>query len=341
MRPRSITLVALTAVAAVVLVACGGDSTMSSNTSSPSSPSSSVASTTSQSATSAPSTVATTVPDPVPVIAAVGDIACDPASPNFNDGAGLVDTCHQRATSDLVVGGGYAAFLALGDLQYENGTFDAFMASYDPSWGRAKDITRPAPGNHEYNTDGAVGYYQYFGAAAGDPAKGYYSFDVGDWHVVALNSNCKFVACAAGSEQEQWLRADLAAHPTACALAYWHHPRFSSGEHGDDPSMADLFRAADEGGVDIVLNGHDHHYERFALQDADGTPDAVDGVREFVVGSGGKNHYVATDPVANSELIEAGTFGVLQLTLHPTSYDWAFEPEAGATFTDSGSHACA
>jgi hypothetical protein len=203
-----------------------------------------------------------------------------------------------------------------------------------------KANTRPAPGNHEYNTPAATGYYQYFGALAGDPAKGYYSFDLGQWHLVALNSNCDDVACDAGSEQERWLRADLAAHPTACALVYWHHPRFSSGEHGDDTRLADLYRAADEGGVDLVLNGHDHHYERFAPQDADGNPDP-DAPREFVVGTGGKNHYAATDPVANSEIIETGTYGVLQLTLRPDGYDWAFLPEAGATFTDTGSAPCA
>ncbi len=327
-------------LAAVLLVGCGSDSTGA--------PGSTAGADTTAAATTAPApestavdstAVETTVVVPSPVIAAVGDIACDPASPNFNGGVGNADGCHQMATSDLVLNSDASAFLALGDLQYENGTYDAFMTSYDPSFGRVKDITKPAPGNHEYNTDGAAGYYQYFDAAAGDPAKGYYSYDVGGWHIVALNSNCGDVACGAGSEQEQWLRADLAAHPTACALAYWHHPRFSSGEHGDDVRMGDLFRAADEGGVDVILNGHDHHYERFALQDADGNADQA-GVREFVVGTGGKNHYTATKPVANSELIETATYGVLQLTLHPDAYDWQFLAEAGATFTDIGSAPC-
>lgn len=338
MRTGSFTLAVLTAT---LLAACGTDlavapgSSLAPSTSAPS---------TSDSSTSVPSVAATTtdvettVRNGAPVIAAVGDIACDPTSPNFADGRGTGDGCHQMATSDLVLAG-YAAFLPLGDLQYENGTYEAFMASYDPSWGRVKDITRPAPGNHEYNTAGAAGYFQYFGDAAGDPTKGYSSYDIGDWHLVALNSNCDEVPCEVGSEQEQWLRADLAAHPTACALVYWHHPRFSSGEHGDDPRLADLYRAADEGGVDVVLNGHDHHYERFASQDADGNPD-LDAPREFVVGTGGKNHYAATEPVANSELIETGTFGVLQITLDSDLYNWAFIPEAGATFTDSGSGIC-
>jgi hypothetical protein len=331
----------LIASLAVLAVACGSDPSAS-----PQSTLAQVGSTAASTTQLAPettgvaSTTPETTPSPAPIVAAVGDIACDPSSPNFNSGAGNADGCHQMATSDLVLAGGYSAFLALGDLQYENGTFDAFVASYDPSYGRVQDITRPAPGNHEYNTDGAAGYYQYFGDLAGDPARGYYSYDVGQWHLVALNSNCDDVACDVGSEQEQWLRADLANHPTACALVYWHHPRFSSGEHGDDTRLTDLYRAADEGGVDLVLNGHDHHYERFAPQDADGNADPG-APREFVVGTGGKNHYAATDPVANSEIIETGTFGVLQLTLRPDGYDWKFVPEAGATFADAGSAACA
>lgn len=289
--------------------------------------------------TAAPTTAApVTEPPPVRVVA-VGDIACDPASEHFGAGAGDADFCHMRATSDLVVGQGYDAFLALGDLQYENGTFEAFQASYDPTWGRVKDITRPAPGNHEYNTPLAAGYYQYFGAAAGDPAKGYYSYDIGSWHFVALNSNCGVVSCDAGSEQEQWLRADLAAHPTACTIAYWHHPLFSSGEHGANPSVAPLYAAADELGVDVVLNGHDHHYEWFEPQDASGTPSA-DGIRQFVVGTGGKNHYVATRAAANSAVSETNTYGVLELTLHADRYEWRFVAEAGATFRDAGSADC-
>lgn len=339
MRTRSITLAVLTAA---LVAACGGDGSVTPGSSVPASSSAPATSGASTSAPTVPETttldVETTVRDGAPVIAAVGDIACDPASPNFAEGNGTADGCHQMATSDLVLAG-YAAFLALGDLQYENGTYDAFMASYHPSWGRVKDITHPAPGNHEYNTPDAAGYYQYFGDAAGDPTEGYYSYDIGDWHLVALNSNCDAVPCEAGSEQEQWLRADLAAHPTTCALVYWHHPRFSSGEHGDDERLADLYRAADEGGVDVVLNGHDHHYERFASQDADGNPDP-DSPREFVVGTGGKNHYTATNPVANSEIIETGTFGVLQITLQPDVYEWAFVPEDGATFVDSGSGIC-
>jgi hypothetical protein len=166
-------------------------------------------------------------------IAAAGDIACDPASSLFNGGQGSGLSCRQLATSDLLVGAGYAAVLLLGDIQYEDGAYSKFLASYDPSWGRVKSITKPAPGNHEYQSGSPAGYFQYFGAAAGDPAKGYYSYDLGGWHFVALNSNCSAVGgCGEGSPQELWLRDDLRDHPAACTLAYWHHPRFSSGSHG-------------------------------------------------------------------------------------------------------------
>ncbi|HET6622980.1 MAG TPA: Calx-beta domain-containing protein, partial [Gaiellaceae bacterium] len=202
-------------------------------------------------------------------VAAAGDVACDPESDAFEGGRGDGLECRQRATSDLLVRKRYAAVLALGDLQYEDATRAKFGASYDPSWGRLRSITRPVPGNHEYRTDGADGYFGYFGAAAGDPAKGYYSYDLGGWHLVALNSSCSEVGgCGAGSRQERWLRADLAASSAPCTLAYWHHPRFSSGSHGSDPSYEAFWRALYEAGADVVLVGHDHDYERFAPQTA-------------------------------------------------------------------------
>ena len=183
---------------------------------------------------------------------------------------GTGSTCRQLATSNTLVRGHYASVLALGDTQYEDGAYEKFVASYDPSWGRVKSITKPAPGNHEYESPGATGYYRYFGRAAGDPRKGYYSFDVGRWHLIALNSNCSAVGgCGAGSPQEQWLRRDLAAHPAACTLAYWHHPRFSSGLHGSDSTYTAFWQALYDAGADVVLSGHDHDYERFARADAE------------------------------------------------------------------------
>ena len=237
--------------------------------------------------------------------------------------------------------GGMQTVLALGDLQYPGGAFSDFQASYDPTWGRVKTITKPVPGNHEYQTANASGYYSYFGSAAGDPAKGYYSFDVGSWHIVALNSNCSSISggCGAGSPQETWLRTDLAAHATTCALAYWHHPRWSSAGGGTS-SMQAIWKAAYDAGVDVVLAGHVHNYERFAPQGATGGLNNSTGVREFVVGTGGANLASASSPIANSQVLQNTTFGVLELSLHATSYDWRFVPEAGKTFTDSGSTAC-
>jgi hypothetical protein len=203
-----------------------------------------------------------------------------------------------------------------------------------------KATTRPAPGNHEYNTAGATGYYAYFGAAAGDPARGYYSYDVGTWHLVALNSNCAAIGgCGAGSAEEQWLRADLAAHPAACTLAYWHHPRWSTGDHGSSAIYDGLWKALYAFGAELVLNGHDHHYERFAPQTAAGALDQARGLREFVVGTGGRSHYGTPTIRANSEVRNSDTFGVLRLTLRPAGYDWRFVPAAGS-FTDAGTASC-
>jgi hypothetical protein len=229
----------------------------------------------------------------------------------------------------------------LGDLAYPDGTLEEFEECYDPTWGRHKARTRPVPGNHEYETDDAEGYYDYFGAAAGDPSRGYYSYKLGSWLVLALNSNCSDVGgCGRTSPQGRWLAEELAANPTTCTLAYWHHPRFSSSEnHGSSTLTRDLWAVLMEHGADLVLQGHDHNYERFGPQDADGNPTPL-GIRSFVVGTGGRSHYGFDDPEANSEVRNGTTYGVLELTLHPVSYDWRFVPVTGQTFTDSGSAAC-
>ena len=283
----------------------------------------------------------TAAPSRAAVIAAAGDIACAPTDPSYNGGLGTATECRMKDTSDLAVAGGYDAVILLGDNQYDNGLFSEYTASYDPTWGRVKSITRPVPGNHEYNTPGAVGYYQYFGAAAGDPAKGYYSFDLGGWHVVVLNSSCAAIGgCQAGSPQETWLRADLAAHPGVCTLAVWHQPRFSSGPHGDDPAYQPFWQALYDAGADLVLNGHDHVYERFAPQSPAALADASRGIRQITVGTGGRNHTSIVTLRANSEVQNADTFGILKLTLAPTGYSWQFAPIAGQTFTDGGSALC-
>jgi acid phosphatase type 7 len=285
-----------------------------------------------------------------PVIGAAGDIACDPTVEGISEHpASPGEQCQQMATSDLLLRDGVVAVLPLGDNQYEDGTLAKYRASYGPSWGRLKRITRPVPGNHEYVRSGdspdALGYFRYFGAAAGDPAKGYYSYDIGSWHLIALNSQCGALdGCRAGSRQERWLRRDLADHPARCTLAYWHEPRFSSGPHGQEPVYDDFWRDLYAGGVDVVLNGHNHVYERFAPQDPDAQLDPARGIREFVVGTGGRNHYspdYAFGTVQpNSEVRNAQTFGVLELTLHDGGYDWHFVPTAGGTFTDAGTGSC-
>lgn len=180
----------------------------------------------------------------------------------------------------------------------------------------------------------------YFGAAAGPAGRGWYSYDAGAWHVVVLNSNCLIVSCAAGGAQEQWLRADLAASTAHCTLAYWHHPRFNSGSHGSDVTVAPLWSALYHFGADVVLNGHDHVYERFAPQRPDATPDPAFGIRQFTVGTGGKEHYLFRSPLPNSEVRNPDTFGVLTLTLRTDGYDWTFLPQAGRTFTDAGTGGC-
>ena len=225
-----------------------------------------------------------------------------------------------------------------GDNAYPDGTASDFTNCYDPSWGRHKARTYPSAGNHDYHTEGAASYYDYFGSVAGEPGKGYYSYDLGTWHIIVLNSN---ISVGTGSPQEQWLRADLAAHPVACTLAYWHHPRFSSGNHhGSNAEVQPFWQDLYDYGADVVLAGHEHNYERFAPQDPQGVADPIRGIRQFVIGSGGRSHYGFGSPIANSEVRNGDTYGVLKLTLHSDSYSWEFVPEAGKTFTDSGSAPC-
>jgi hypothetical protein len=265
-----------------------------------------------------------------PVVVAAGDIASC-ASPG------------DEATSELLAGID-GTIITLGDNAYEKGSTEDFRECYDPTWGRYKNRTRPVPGNHEYHTPGAEGYFDYFGEAAGDPSKGYYSYDLGRWHVVALNSiKClEKAGCHAASPQVRWLKSDLAASDDkACTLAYMHHPRFSSGElHGSTPEVRPLWEALYEAGTDVVLAGHEHNYERFAPQDPNGEADPERGIRQFVVGTGGKRHYEVETTLPNSEVHNDETYGVLKLTLHPEGYSWRFIPVEGETFTDSGHGRC-
>ena len=228
----------------------------------------------------------------------------------------------------------------LGDTVYEKGTADEFARCYDPAWGPFRDRTRPAAGNHDYATKEGAGYHGYFGTAAGAPGKGWYSYDLGAWHVIVLNSNCRDVSCAEGGEQHRWLVDDLADHPDRCTLAYWHHPRFSSGLHGSDERVGPLFAALYDAGADVVLAGHDHDYERFEPLDPLGRPDAERGIVSFVVGTGGRSHYPFRSDVTGSAARTSETFGILELSLASASYAWEFVPVPGRPFEASGRAAC-
>jgi hypothetical protein len=230
----------------------------------------------------------------------------------------------------------------LGDAAYPDGSYEDFMNYYEPTWGRHKARTRPAIGNHEYNTDRGAGYFSYF-SDAGDPLQGWYSYDLGEWHVVVLNSNCSAVGgCGTASPQGQWLRDDLEAHPNQCTLAYFHTPRYSSGlKHGNDLNTRDFWQVLYEHGAELVMGGNDHNYERFGPQSPDGVADPVDGIRQFVVGTGGRFLRPVSDPPEpNSEALDNTTFGILHLELMAGSYEWEFVPVTPGGFSDSGTAAC-
>ncbi len=236
-----------------------------------------------------------------------------------------------------------ATVFTTGDQAYMNGTDSDFAKSYNATWGRARARTIPAPGHHEYDILGAAGYYSYWGPAAGTPGQGWYSIDLGAWHIVVLNANCAAVGCGSGGAQDTWLRNDLATHTQACTLALFHEPLYTSSADGIVPNTAiqplwqDLYNA----NADLVVNGHAHNYERFAPQDANGNLDTARGIIEIIAGTGGETLYGFNNPPASNSLVRNGTtFGVLKLTLHATSFDWQFVPVAGATFTDSGTQAC-
>lgn len=239
------------------------------------------------------------------------------------------------------------SFFTAGDNAYPDGTLAQFNDCYHPSWGEYRGFTNPSPGNHDYITEGAAGYFGYFSERAGTDTTGYYSYTIGSWLFLALNSNCAQIGgCGAGSPQELWLRDELAAHPTYCTVAYLHHPPHSSGEHGGDAGIRPLMQALYDFGAEILIAGHDHNYERFTPQNADGVPDLANGVRLFVVGSGGASLRAFRTPIANSAARFNSLNGVLKLTLHAASYDWEFmpvavsNPEPVEMFEDNGSALC-
>lgn len=266
-----------------------------------------------------------------------------PDGPTVLVGAGDIAWCRGDgdAATAALLGGITGTVATFGDNAYPSGSPDQFSDCYDPTWGRHRVRTRPAPGNHDYMTAGGAGYFGYFGAAAGESDRGYYSYDLGPyWHAVVLNSNCWAVGgCQAGSPQERWLRADLKANADEHVVAYLHHPRFSTGPHGGSQSIAGLVRALYDHGAELLLAGHDHTYERFAPMDPAGNPEPQRGIRHFVVGTGGRSHYsFPGPPLSTTEVRNGETFGVLALTLARDRYSWEFVPVAGGDFRDSGSH---
>ena len=276
-------------------------------------------------------------------VTAVGDVSCPTTSSRWNGGAGTATRCAQAATAALVRESD-EHLLLLGDIQYQSGGLADYQSAFALSWGTLASRLRPVPGNHEYYTAGAAGYFDYFssiGVTTGDRATGWYTYDAGAWRVLALNTNdeCRVIACGAGSAQEQWLRNELVGARAAgkCTLAYWHYPLASGGLHGDNPWVADLWKAMYELGGDVVLTGHDHHYQRFDPLGADGLA-AADGPREWVVGTGGYSFYPASERSGSAKII-TDTFGLLRLTLSGDSYAWEWAGVGGAG-TDTGSASC-
>ncbi len=254
-------------------------------------------------------------------------------------GAGDIGECGlagAEATGRLLDGIAGTVFTA-GDNAYYQGTAEQFRQCYDPFWGRHKGRTRPAPGNHDYESPNAQPYFDYFGELAAPAAPGFYGFELGAWQVYSLNS---MIPIDAASFQLQWLRRELQAVAPPCAFVIVHHPRFSSGPNGSDRRMHDLWGLLYEAGVVVVVAGHDHDYERFAPQDPDARADNARGIRQFVVGTGGANLYRFGRVLPNSEVRGEGAWGVIKFTLRSGSYDWEFVPVAGATFRDSGSGTC-
>jgi hypothetical protein len=245
---------------------------------------------------------------------------------------GSCDGLHDDAVAELAASlPGTIALL--GDLAYNDGSAYDYRNCFAPAWGPVLARIRPVPGNHDYRTADAAGYFSYFGSLAGTPGEGWYSYNVGAWHVIALNSNCDAgVGCGAGSPQLAWLKADLVAHPATCTLAYWHHARYSSGRHGDQKMTDSFWQALAAAGADLVLAGHDHDYERFG---------PIDGIRSFVVGTGGRSRYeMIRPPNAASELRVNSSDGLLMLTLKDSGFDWQFIPARGSSLTDHGSAQC-
>jgi hypothetical protein len=306
-----------------------------------------------------PQAAAATEPEDHPVVVAVGDIACDPKSPTFNNGEGTKAGCRQKAVGQAVAAANPDAFLAAGDIQYSDGRMEALLGSYDKAFGVLKDKTYPVPGDHDYLTPKGADYYKYFGEVAHQEDKGTYAFTQGDWLIMAINTiNCSpYYPCDEGSWTQRWIAGTLAANPAKCVMAYWHHPIWSGGEHGNFAPGVPIWNQLYDAGVDVVVTGNNHLYQRFhplgraTVQDLQVGPPQLDpnGMVEFVVGTGGVDNHQATKldsdqfkgaVAASGTDVVNGVFGALKMTLKPDSYDFEFLPAAGTQFTDSGSRGC-
>lgn len=271
--------------------------------------------------------------DPGINVYAAGDIAdCKKKTPPQTGAATTAALIESRLAQDPA-----ARVLMLGDATYPVGTLAEFTDCYDPTWGRFKQRTHPAPGNHEYYTPQAIGYYTYFGDIAGPERRGYYSYQLGHWHVLSLNSYLKPEPHRA---QLAWLKQELEKRKARCTLAYFHHPRYSSGGHGDNPQIDDMWRLLAEAGVDVVLSSHDHNYERMAPKNADGKRDDTKGMRSFIIGTGGAKLTLLRFRSLDSEVVDNTTHGVLKLNLKQQGYEWEFLPVKKDGFTDTGASLC-
>lgn len=293
----------------------------------------------------------TRTPSPTPTLTATPTPTHTPTptytpTPVVLIGAGDIAECanqNDKITAGLLEQFPGTTIFTAGDNSDDLDPANAYKNCFDPTWGRFKDRIHPAVGNHDYDDDdSSAAYFKYFGAAAGVPGKGWYSYDLGSWHIVVLNSECEDVGgCQAGSPQEQWLKADLAAHPTRCSIAIWHRPRFSAAYAEGLPFVEDFWKDLYNAGAELIINGHYHYYERYAPMDPEGKLDNAKGIREIISGTGGAHLETrARTCNGNCQVFDQTTHGLLKLTLHPDSYDWQFIPEPGKTLADSGSTEC-
>jgi acid phosphatase type 7 len=258
-------------------------------------------------------------------------------------GAGDISHCENDNDEDTarLVEGIEGTVFTTGDNVYEDATDRTFRECYHPTWGRFRDRTRPVPGNHDYHVEDGAAYYRYFGEAAGRPGEGWYTYDLGPWRIYALNTNCSAIGgCGPDSPQTTWLREDLEARPNRCTIAIFHHPRWATGHHGDSDFVDDIWEALDDAGVELVLNGHEHHYERYAPRRPDGTVDHERGIRQIIVGTGGRSRNGFESEDQASEIRSDDAYGVLKLSLRDDEYRWRFIPVPRHDFTDSGSDRC-